>query len=398
MRPLTVAAVAIAAALVGGLTAFGLAVATDMTGQTTTVVAPVEPPPAEAPSAPTALSGQEGALPGNGFDAAAIYAARSPGVVTIYADLGASGSSQGSGFVVDRRGRVLTNAHVITNVSDRVGDVRGAERVFVEFADGERAPARVIGWDLFNDTGVIEIGETDHPLAPVPLGDSDAVRVGHPVAAIGSPFGKQNSLAVGVVSATGRTIDSLTSGFAISDAIQIDAPINRGNSGGPLFDARGRVVGINAQIQSTSGTAEGVGFAIPINSARRSLRQLVATGRVQYAYIGITTQDVTPGVAAALGLPASRGALVAAVEPGTPAARAGLRGGSERRTVYGLDVTSGGDLIVAIDGQPVRSSDDVGRIVARRLLPGDTVPVVIVRDGTRRIVDVTLADRPASRG
>jgi S1-C subfamily serine protease len=392
MRPVSVAAVAVCAALLGGIVAIGLAEVTGLgvAGSSTTVFLPSEPD--------ASAIGDQGdtpaPLPGNGFDPAAIYARRSPGVVTIYADLGASGRSQGSGFVVDAQGRVLTNAHVITNVADGVSDVRGADRVFVEFADGERAPARVIGWDLFNDTGVIEIGDTDHPLRPVPLGDSDAVRVGHPVAAIGSPFGKQNSLAVGVVSATGRTIDSLTSGFAISDAIQIDAPINRGNSGGPLFDARGRVIGINAQIQSSSGTAEGVGFAIPINSARRSLEQLLATGSVAYAYVGITTQDVTPGVARALGLPADRGALVAAVEPGTPAERAGLRGGRDRRAVNGLDLTVGGDLIVAIDGRPVRSSDDVGRIVARSLLPGETVPFTVVRDGARRTIRVTLAERP----
>lgn len=395
MRPAAVVAVGLCAALLGGVAAIGLAELTGLGGRaTTTVVLPTER--SSTAGDPAVDAGVP--LPGNGFDPAAIFASRSPGVVTVYADLGASGSSQGSGFVVDGEGRVLTNAHVITNVADRVGDVRGAERVFVEFSDGERAPARVVGWDLFNDTGVIEIGATDHRLQPVPLGDSDAVRVGHPVAAIGSPFGKQNSLAVGVVSATGRTIDSLTSGFAIADAIQIDAPINRGNSGGPLFDARGRVIGINAQIQSTSGTAEGVGFAIPINSARRSLEQLLATGKVAYAYVGITTQDLTPGIADALGLPAARGALVAAVEPGTPAAKAGLRGGNGRRTVNGLDVAVGGDLIVAIDGQPVESSDDVGRIVARGLLPGETVPFAIVRDGARRMVDVTLADRPRNRG
>jgi S1-C subfamily serine protease len=331
---------------------------------------------------------------GNRFDPAAIYARRSPGVVTIYADLGADGSSQGSGFVVDAAGHVLTNSHVITNVAEQPEEVTGARRVYVEFKDGERVPASVIGWDLFNDTGVVRVDPKAHPLAPVPLGNSDAVRVGEPVAAIGSPFGKQNSLAVGVVSATGRTIDSLTSGFAIGDAIQIDAPINRGNSGGPLFDARGRVIGINAQIQSSSGTAEGVGFAVPINSAARSLRQLVRTGKVDYAYVGIETQDVTPGLAAALGLGARRGALVVRVRPGTPAAAAGLRAGSETRSINGVDVTTGGDLIVAIDGYPVRGADDVGRLVGGTLLPAQTVPFAIVRDGKRTVVEVTLGRRP----
>ena len=155
----------------------------------------------------------------------------------------------------------------------------------------------------------------------MPLGHSAGVVVGAPVAAIGSPFNEQSSLSVGVVSAIDRTIDSLTSGYSVSDAIQTDAPINRGNSGGPLFDARGRVIGINAQIRSTSGTAEGVGFAIPIDTARRALEQLVRTGKVSYAYVGVTTQDVTPGLAKTFGFAAPHGALIAKVEPGTPAAR-----------------------------------------------------------------------------
>lgn len=358
-------------------------------GATTTVLLAADQPtgPATVPAS---------ALPelGNRFDPAAIYARRSPGVVTIYADLGADGGSQGSGFVVDAAGHVLTNSHVITNVAEQPEEVNGARRVYVEFKDGERVPATVVGWDLFNDTGVVRVDPKAHPLAPVPLGDSDAVRVGEPVAAIGSPFGKQNSLAVGVVSATGRTIDSLTSGFAISDAIQIDAPINRGNSGGPLFDGRGRVIGINAQIQSSSGTAEGVGFAVPINSAARSLRQLIRNGRVDYAYVGIETQDVTPGLAAALGLGARRGALVVRVRPGTPAANAGLRAGTRTRSVNGVDVTTGGDLIVAIDGHPVSGADDVGRLVSGTLLPEQTVPFTVVRDGKRTVVRVTLGQRP----
>jgi S1-C subfamily serine protease len=215
------------------------------------------------------------------------------------------------------------------------------------------------------------------------------------VAAIGSPFGNQSSLAVGVVSATGRSIDSPISRYAVADAIQIDAPINRGNSGGPLFDARGRVIGINAQIRSDSGNAEGVGFAIPIDTARRALAQLEQDGTVSYAYIGVTTQDVTPGMAARFGIAKPRGALVATVEPGAPAAAAGIRGGTQTETYNGLAISFGGDVIVSIAGQPVRSSEDVSRIVAQRLRPGDTVTVVLLRDGTDRLeVDVTLGERP----
>ena len=241
--------------------------------------------------------------------------------------------------------------------------------------------------------GVIRVSPDAHELAPVPLGESSDVVVGEPVAAIGSPFGKQSSLTVGIVSATGRSIDSLTSGFSVANGIQVDAPINRGNSGGPLFDGDGRVIGINAQIQSTSGTAEGVGFAIPIDIARRSLNQLLRTGRVRYAYIGIRTQDVTPGIAKAFGLGAERGALVARVEAGTPADDAGLRGGSRTEAFNGLNVTLGGDLIVAIAGKKVDGADDVSGLVTA-LLPGETVPFTVLRGNRRVTIDVTLGNRP----
>ena len=317
----------------------------------------------------------------SGFDPAAVYEQRSPGVVTIYASFGAegdtSGSTQGSGFVVSEDGHVLTNAHVITNAGD--GEpVRGARRLYVEFQDLDRVPAEIVGWDLFNDVGVIRIDPKVHALAPLPLGDSGRVAVGDSVAAIGSPFGNQNSLAVGVISATGRSIPSLTSGYAIADAIQIDAPINHGNSGGPLLDARGRVIGINAQINSTSGEAEGVGFAVPINSARRSLEQLVSTGRVAYAYVGVRTEDVTPGLARRFGFAAERGALISEVRPGGPAEAAGLRGGSRRVLFNGLAVTVGGDVVVAFGGVPVESADDLVRLVAEAAA-GQTVAFTVLR-------------------
>lgn len=339
---------------------------------------------------------------GGRFDPAAVYRERSPGVVTIYAFFGADGdtrgSTQGSGFVVSGDGHVLTNAHVITNAGD--GDpVRGARQLYVEFQDLDRVPAEIVGWDLFNDVGVIRIDPKAHALAPLPLGDSARVAVGDPVAAIGSPFGNQNSLAVGVISAIGRSIPSLTSGYAIGDAIQIDAPINHGNSGGPLLDARGRVIGINAQINSTSGEAEGVGFAVPVNSARRSLEQLVSTGRVAYAYVGVRTEDVTPALARHFGFSAERGALISEVRPGGPAEAAGLRGGSRRVLFNGLAVTVGGDLVVAIGGVPVRSADELVRLVAERHLPGQTVSFTVLRGGTKRaVVPVTFAERRADPG
>ena len=383
-------AIAVVAAVLGAAGALALGSLVGITGgQTSTVV--VERTITEGGPTPIAV-----AALGTGFNPAAIYAGRSPGVVTIYADLGVEGQAQGSGFIVDAEGTILTNAHVVTDVAKASGgSVHGADTLYVEFKDGDRVPAKIVGWDLFSDVAVIRVDPTLHAVAPVPLGTSATVVVGTPVAAIGSPFNEQSSLSVGVVSATNRTIDSLTSGYSISDAIQTDAPINHGNSGGPLFDARGRVIGINAQIRSTSGSGEGVGFAIPIDTARRALEQLVRTGRVSYAYVGVTTQDVTPRLAMRFGFGARRGALVAKVQPDTPASRAGLRGGPRVEDADGVQVSLGGDVIIRIGKTTIASAQDVSRAVALHRA-GEMVPFTLLRDGkTRRIVQVTLAERPA---
>jgi S1-C subfamily serine protease len=385
----TAVGVAVVAAAVGAASALLVGWLTGLGEQTTTVVQSAPPTTSVTTTLPARRAGA-------GFDPQTLYASRSPGVVTIYANLGLEGTAQGSGFVVDDNGVILTNAHVITNVAESRTNVQGARAVYVEFSDGERVAGRVVGWDLFSDVGVVRVSPKDHALDPVPLGNSSDVVVGEPVAAIGSPFGKQTSLSVGVVSATGRSIDSLTAGgFAVSNAIQIDAPINRGNSGGPLFDGAGRVIGINAQIQSTTGNAEGVGFAIPIDLARRALDQLLRTGRVRYAYIGVSTQDVTPGMAKRFSLGAERGALVTQVEEGSPAAVAGIRGGTRTEAYLGRDVTLGGDLIVAIGRSKIEGADDVSRLVTTTLVPGQTVTFTVVRGGKRVNLDVTLADRPA---
>jgi len=334
-------------------------------------------------------------LLGNGFDPARIYASRLPGVVTIYSFFANGRRSQGSGFIVSDAGHVLTNSHVVTNAGGGAA-VRGASRIYVVFADGDRIPGSIVGWDLFNDTGLVKVNPREHAVSPVPLGDSSRVVVGEPVAAIGSPFGQESSLAVGVVSATERSIESLTSLYDVSGAIQIDAPINHGNSGGPLLDARGRVIGITAQIRSNSGTAEGVGFAIPINSARRSMEQLIATGKVAYAYVGVSTQDVTPALARRYKLGAVRGALIQSVVEDGPAERAGLRGASDPKEFNGIPISLGGDLIVAFAGKPVERAADVARIVTHSLLPGDTVSVTVLRGGKgkRESVRLRLVDRP----
>jgi S1-C subfamily serine protease len=243
---------------------------------------------------------------------------------------------------------------------------------------------------------VIKLDPDDHAVEPVPLGDSNDVVVGEPVAAIGSPFGNENSLAVGVVSAVSRSIPSLTSRYQVSNAIQIDAPINHGNSGGPLLDARGHVIGVNAQIRSESGNAEGVGFAIPINSARRSMEQLISTGRVAYAYVGITTQDVTPALARKYGLGTDRGAIIEEIVDDSPASRADLRGSRREEVFNGSPVPVGGDVIVSVAGRPVERADDVARIVTEYLQPGQTVDVGVLPagKGERRTVRLRLVERP----
>jgi S1-C subfamily serine protease len=397
VRIAPLAAVAVACALVGGVAALAIGKATGWTGSssTTTVfrAAPIEQPTAVT----AAVRPSAKPLLGNGFAPSTIYARRSPGVVTILSSFGSDATTaQGSGFVVSPRGYILTNSHVITNAGDSAGSVaQPADHVYVEFQDHDRAEAKIVGWDVFDDIGLIKVDPSDHALAPVPLGNSAAVAVGEPVAAIGSPFGNENSLAVGVVSATHRSIESLTSSFDLVDAIQTDAAINHGNSGGPLFDARGRVIGINAQIRSTSGQAEGVGFAVPINSAKRSMAQLIANGTVSYAYVGVETTDLTPALAHRFHYAVSRGAVVTSVLPGSPAAGAGLRAGRRTSRAFGIDFPASGDVIVSIAGSPVTASEDIARIVTN-LSPGQIVRFGVERGDSRLELPVRLAERSES--
>jgi S1-C subfamily serine protease len=394
-RGWTIAAVALVAAVLGGVVALLAAETTGLTGdRTSTVYVPTDDISAGLPGNEPVSRAQP--LVGNSFSPRQIYAARSPGVVTVFAiyDEGEAQESQGSGFVVSETGYVLTSAHVVTDAAGS-GNTNEADQIYVAFKDGDRIEAELVGWDGYDDVALLRVDPQAHALQPVPLGDSSRVRAGDPVAAMGSPFGNEDSIAVGVVSATRRSIDSLVSIYRVADAIQIDAPITHGNSGGPLFDARGRVIGINAQIRSESGNAEGVGFAIPINSAKRSMNQLIATGRVVYAYLGVTTETLTPTLARHFDYDVSRGAVVAAIREGSPAEKAGLRGGDERETFNGVEVTRGGDVIVAAGAQPVRSADDVVREVGERL-PGQTIVLTILRDGERRVVRIRLGARPVA--
>jgi 2-alkenal reductase len=401
VRSGSAAALALIAAVIGGALVLAVASAAGWlhAGSTKTVVLRASAPTAGDAAAPVVAAKP---LLGNGFQPSQIYRSRSAGVVTIVsyfddANRPDARAGQGSGFVVSRDGLILTNAHVITTAGQgSSGGTTRARTVYVEFSDGDRVTAKVVGADLFDDVGVLRVDPSQHALSPVPLGDSNRVVVGQPVAAIGSPFGNVDSLSVGVVSAIRRSIPSLTSKYDLVDAIQTDAPINHGNSGGPLFDDRGRVIGINAQIRSsgTDSGFEGVGFAVPIDSARRSMSQLLKNGEVEYAFVGIKTEDLTPAIAKKFGYAASRGALVDEVTDGSAAARADIVAGTRDAVYEGLGVRVGGDAIVAIDGIPVTSAQDVVRIVTTKFVPGETARFTVVRGKQRRIVPVTLAERP----
>jgi 2-alkenal reductase len=330
------------------------------------------------------------------FDPSSIYQRESPGVVTIISTgLGdpngdSSQSGLGSGFVVSGSGEIATNAHVVT--SGEGADIRKAEQVFVRFKDDNQVPARVVGFDPFSDVALLRIDPAGLTLRPLPLGSAGDLAVGSPVAAIGSPFGEDQSLSVGVISALDRSIQSLT-GFATVGAIQTDAAINHGNSGGPLLDARGRVLGINAQIQTTSGEGSGVGFAVSVDTVKRSLSQLRRNGKAQYSYLGVTTSPVFPQLARHFKLGSDQGAWVQAVSPGGPSERAGLKAGDHRERFQDSGYVVGGDVIVSVGGHAVREEDDVAKALVQ-LAPGTQVDLVVVRDGERKTLRVKLGERP----
>jgi S1-C subfamily serine protease len=327
----------------------------------------------------------------SGFDATKVYREASPGVVTIRSVL-PTGGAEGSGFVLDDKGRIVTNAHVVTDESS--GSRKPAKAVYLEFSNRNVVPAHIVGFDPFADVALLEAKDISFPLHPLRLGDDRSLVVGQPVAAIGSPFGEQRSLSVGIVSATDRSVKSLTK-FQIDGAIQTDASINPGNSGGPLLDAAARVVGINQQIETSSGSNDGVGFAVPISAVKRSLAQLMRDGKAEYAYIGVSTETLYPQLAEKLGLDTTYGGLISEVVSGGPGEEAGLRGGDERVRFQAGAFQAGGDVILAVDGHKVVQPDDLARIVAT-YRPGDVVTLEILRDGERKEVDVTLGKRPSA--
>jgi S1-C subfamily serine protease len=327
----------------------------------------------------------------SGFDAARVYSEAAPGVVTIRSVFDA-GAAEGSGFVLNEEGEIATNAHVVTDESS--GEREPAENVYVEFPDRNVVPAEIVGFDPFVDVALLKIDPEGLTLHPLELGNDHKLHVGQQVAAIGSPFGEQQSLSVGVVSATDRSVRSLTR-FEIFGAIQTDASINPGNSGGPLLDAGARVVGINQQIETNSGANEGVGFAVPVSAVKRSLAQLREDGTAEYAYMGVSSQSLYPQLAHKLDLDTTFGGLLSEVVPGGPAEEAGLEGGDEKLGFQAGRYRTGGDVILAIDDQAIVGENDLARVIAAHR-PGDEVTLTVLHDGRREKVELTLGRRPDS--
>jgi S1-C subfamily serine protease len=287
----------------------------------------------------------------------------------------------GSGFVIDPRGYILTNFHV----------VQEAQSIEVVLGDQTRYPAKFLGADQRNDVALIKIEPKGKPLVALPLGDSAKLQVGQKVLAIGNPFGFQSTLTTGVVSALGRNVQTSQTTL-IDEAIQTDAAINRGNSGGPLLNSHGEVIGINSAIYTPSGTTAGIGFAIPVNTAKRIAHDLMTEGRVRQAFLGAQTLEVGGWLAEALDLPVKDGLLIEEVTRGGPAAAAGLHGG-DREAMAGMRrIATGGDLIVAIDGQKIANQFDLN-VVLNRKRPGDTVSVTVYRGGKKMDVPVKLGER-----
>jgi len=328
-----------------------------------------------------------------------IYSRDSAGVAFIEADGPAQpdpsnpfgqpqrGTATGSGFVIDGEGHVLTNAHVVD----------GADDVTVALGeDGETLDAEVIGADTSTDVAVLKVETDADQLHPLALGDSSQVQVGDPVIAIGNPFGLDRTATAGIVSAVQRPINA-PDGFTITDAIQTDAPINPGNSGGPLIDSLGRVIGVNSQIESPGGGNVGIGFAVPINTAKEIADQLIADGEVEHAFLGISGSDLTPEVAGIFNLDVDQGALVQAVTPDSPADEAGIEAGDAQVRVAGVPVRAGGDVIIEVEGETVEGMDEVIAAVDEHD-PGDELELTLLRGGDRRTVTVELAERPAQAG
>jgi S1-C subfamily serine protease len=289
----------------------------------------------------------------------------------------------GSGFIYDLQGHIITNYHVI----------EGATTIQVTFLDGNITEANKIGEDPYSDLAVIKVNPEVTTLYPVTLGNSSALTVGEPVAAIGNPFGLSDTITAGIVSALGRELEA-PGGYLIVDIIQVDAAINPGNSGGPLVNLEGQVVGVNTAIISGSGTFAGVGFAIPSDTVKREILDLIAKGTYVHPWLGISGIDVSLAIAQYMGLEKPQGFLIIDVIPGSPADQAGLQGGTELVIIEGKKFLIGGDVIVKIDDQQVRKLNDLAVYTERNKRPGDQVTLTIIRNGQQLEKNLILGERP----
>lgn len=289
--------------------------------------------------------------------------------------------SEGSGFIYSRKGYIVTNEHVI----------EGGTSYEVTFTDGTRKTAEVVGSDPYTDLAVLKVNKKD--LNPLKLGNSTAVEEGQDAIAIGNPFGLRTSMTKGIISAKGRTI-RVTKGFSIPNVLQTDAAINPGNSGGPLLNKYGEVVGVNTAIDTQTGTFSGVGFAVPVNTVKRVVPELIAQGDYNHPYIGVRGLNVGPDIAEEMGLEKSSGFLITEIPNGTAADETGLRGGQYTVEVQGQNLNLGGDVIVEINDTEVRSLQDVLTFLAREADVGDTIEITVIRDGELRTFDLKLEARP----
>ncbi len=386
--PLRSLAALTATAALGGVVAVGaVALLGGLEGDTTVVTETVEPTRTQAsPSAVGAMTVNE------------IYKRAAPGVVQINTTLQSGVSTApageqhalGSGFVVDKSGNIITNFHVI----------EGADKITVSFSNQDTVEAELVGSDPSTDLAVIRVNVNANALTPLPLGNSDMVEVGDPVVAIGNPFGLDRTATAGIVSALQRLISSPDPRFTIDHVIQTDAPINKGNSGGPLLSSRGEVIGVNTQIE-TGGVATGnvgnvgIGFAVPADTVKNVVAQILRTGRVEHPHLGIQGRPITTELAEQFRLPVEEGVLVEAITDGSGADRAGLRKGDTDVVVSGVTYILGGDIIVAADGKKVSSIEQLRDAIAAHK-PGEKIKIQIFREAKKTSVTVTLGRRPAS--
>jgi S1-C subfamily serine protease len=382
----------VAVALLGaGLALGGAALLGGFDGGTTTV----RELPASMPAS------QSVAPSGARLSVRDLYRRASPGVVQITATSNVQEESDpffnpfpqdreeqvlGSGFVVDKAGHIVTNYHVVRNAHD----------VKVSFSNNENVKAIIVGTDPSTDLAVLKVATPSRALTPLPLGDSDAVQVGDPVAAIGNPFGLDRTVTAGIVSALQRAIIA-PNGYTIDHAIQTDAPINQGNSGGPLLNAQGQVIGVNSQIETGGGGGNvGIGFAVPSNTVKTVMAQLIRSGRVNRAFMGISALPLTTEIAQEFNLATGKGLLLQSVRAGSGAAKAGLKAGTTQVTVAGETYVLGGDIVVAVDRTPVDSLQRLRDLLAAKK-PGDTIQVEFYRGEEKKTVTVTLGRQPSSQ-